>query len=185
MDVLLGTILGAALGFFGSFWIWRLERLRQRRIAKMQIAINIRHWMTVTFYQFQELQTYLGSDGSGGSISTTLPDFRFEQSLEQVASVEDTMAVRIFKLIRKKDDANAEVDTIARYMDDDLAVETFQGRYAQIWLRALEIYDAVTEHVGWLDPAFSDDQKKRMRAEAQQFEVNEQTRGNSKPPIFS
>jgi hypothetical protein len=66
------------------------------------------------------------------------------------------MAVRIFKLIRKKDDANAEVESIAEHVDHDVALETFRGRSAQIWLRALLIYDAAAEQVGWSDAAFSD-----------------------------
>jgi hypothetical protein len=116
MEALFGALIGAVLGFFGSFSIWHFEHLRQRRIAKMQIAINVRHWMTRTLYLLQDAET--GEDGVGGFFSWQLPDFRFEQSLEQVASVEDQMAVKIFKLIRKKDDANAEVESILEHADE-------------------------------------------------------------------
>jgi hypothetical protein len=168
MEALFGALIGAVLGFFGSFSIWHFEHLRQRRIAKMQIAINVRHWMTRTLYLLQDAET--GEDGVGGFFSWQLPDFRFEQSLEQVASVEDQMAVKIFKLIRKKDDANAEVESILEHADEHAALKTLRGRTAQTWLRALEIYDAVSEQVGWSDPAFSNAHKEMMRAEAARLE---------------
>jgi hypothetical protein len=179
LSAMFGAILGALLGFFGSFLIWRLERRRQRRIAKMLIAINVRHWMTRTLWQMKDLQTFVDSDGAGGDISLQIKDFRFEQSLEQVALVEDEMAVKIFKLIHKKDDANAEVEAAKAYADDEDAIRTFRGVSGRVWGRALAIYDIVSAQVGWSDPAFSDADKAMMQAETDRYEQEqrEQARG--------
>jgi hypothetical protein len=176
IDNLLSAILGAGLAFFGSFWIWHLERLRQRRIAKMQIAINVRHWMTRTLYQMRDLQTFVGSEGAGGNLSLQLPDFRFERSLEQVALVEDQMAVKIFKLIREKDNSNAEVESAIEYADQEDAIDKFRGLSGRVWVRALGIYDAVSEQVGWSDRAFSDEDKAMMQSEVDSYEQREQAR---------
>ena len=64
---LFSAAVGAVLGCFGSYLIWYLERLRQRRMARMQTVINLRRWMKRSLDQILDIQTYEGSGGAGGT----------------------------------------------------------------------------------------------------------------------
>ena len=179
-----GAGIGAALGFFGSYLIWWLERRRQRQIARMQIAINLRHWMTKTANQMYDIQNFEESDGAGGATYSKLANFRFEKSLEIVALVEHEMATKLFKLIRKKDDANAEVSSLVDNVGGEEALDALRGRAAQIWLRALGIFDRISAQVAWSDHAFSDKDKAMMKKEVDRFQKLEQDSVKSAAELF-
>lgn len=180
------AVVGALFGCFGSYWIWWLERRRQRQIARMQIVINLRRWLQLMLYQISDINTWVDSDGSGGSIPQNILDFRFEESLEQVALLEHRMAMRIFKMIHKKDSANTEVDVEKEYGDDDDALDIMRNRIAQIWLRALAIYEQISEKVGWSEKTFSEKEKTIMQEEIDRYQKLEQERAklNAAYPIF-
>src|SRR5580704_8278493 len=105
----LGAVLGALLGFFGSLWIWWADRRRQRQIARKRIATNLRRWLRTVLGQMYDVRNFDSSDGHAGSEHGRIPDFLFEDSLEQVASVDYRTADKIFGLIHEKDDANDEI----------------------------------------------------------------------------
>lgn len=172
---ILGTVVGAVLGFCASYLILLLQRRRQRQIAKMQIANNLRHWMNRVTWQIYEIRNWDASDGHGGAKYSELPDFRFEKSLEQVALLERETATEIFKLIHEKDDANTAVAGICAYHDEEEALDVFRGRAAKLWLEALAIYDTVSQSVGWLEQAFSDKEKAVMRCEVDRLQKREQS----------
>jgi hypothetical protein len=182
---LLSAVVGAVLGCFGSYWIWYLERQRQRHIAKMQIVINLRRWMKRTLYKILDIQTYETSGGSGGAKHFRIPNFRFEKSLEVIALLEHGMAENIFELIDDKDNANAEVQADIEYQDEDEALDTFRGRSAQVWLTALRIYVKVSAQIKWSDGAVSDKDKMTMQEEIDRFEKLKQDRGKSGAELFS
>jgi hypothetical protein len=165
----LSAALGAILGFFGSIGIWLLERRRQRSIARMQVVINLRRWLQRTLYRMSDVQTYLDSRGAGGAMHTTLQNFRFEKSLDQVAMLEHRVAVKIFELIHDKDNTNTSVEFEHEYGDDDFAIDKWRGHSAQVWLKVLEIYDQVSTQIGWSERAFSDENKKMMKDEVDRF----------------
>jgi len=177
--------LGALLGFFGSYGIWWLERQRQRRIARMQIVINLRRWMMRTMSLILDTQTWVDSDGHGGSTYSKLPNFRFEKSLEQVALMEHRTAMQVFKLIHKKDNANDEFGAAIEYEDSDVALDIIRGRSAQVWLRALGIYDRVSARIGWSDRAFSNENKAMMQNEIDRFQKLEQARAKSNRELMA
>jgi hypothetical protein len=170
------AVVGAILGVFGSYW---LERRRQRRIARAQIVINLRRWMKRTLSQMYDIQTWVGSGGLGGNIYSKLPKFRFEKSLEQVALLEYSMAMKVFKLIHKKDDANAEAENAREYEDDDVALDIFRNRTALVWLRALRIYNETSDRLGWSDRPFSEKDKAMMEEEVERFRKLERERAKS------
>jgi hypothetical protein len=165
-----GTILGTILGFCGSYLIVWLQRRQQRHIARMQIATNLRHWMKRIVWQMYEIRNWVSSDGQGGATYSELPKFRFEKSLEQVALLEHETAIKIFKLIHEKDNANAEVEATREYQDEDEALDIFRGRSAKLWLAALAIYDGVSRLVGWSEQAFRDEEKAMMRCEVERLQ---------------
>jgi hypothetical protein len=178
------AIIGAILGCFGSYWIWWLERRRQRHIARMQIVINLRRWMTHTRNQMYDIQEWVESDGMGGSALCVLSRFRFEKSLETVALIEYKMAIRIFKMIHKKDEANAEVSGISDHVGGEEALDMFRRRLAQIWLIALGIFDQISVQVGWSERAFSDKDKAMMKEEIDRFEKIEQEEVKANAELF-
>jgi len=59
---LAGTVLGAVLGF-GSSWFmqWR-QGSKERHIAKMQIASNLRHWANCILSEVCDTRTWIGSN---------------------------------------------------------------------------------------------------------------------------
>jgi hypothetical protein len=182
---LLSAVIGAVHGCFGSYWIWWLERRRQRRIARMQVVINLRRWLQRTLYRMSDVQTWVGSDGAGGTLHTTLPSFRFEKSLEQVALLEHQMAAEIFELIHEKDNANTAVEAENEYGDDEDAVDLWRGRCGQVWLEALGIYDRVSDQIDWSERAFSDETKTMMQEEVDRYQKLEQERVKSNAELFS
>lgn len=170
------AIVGALFGCFGSYWIWWMERRRQRHIARMQVVINLRRWLQRTLYRMSDVVTWVGSDGAGGALHTKLPNFRFEKSLEQVALLEHQMAAEIFELIHEKDNVNTAVEAEIEYGDDDDAVDLWRGRCGQVWLNAFEIYDLVSAQIGWSERAFSDENKTMMQEEIDRLKNLEQER---------
>ena len=185
VGTILGTVVGAVLGFCGSYLILWLQRRRQRKIAKMQIANNLRHWMNCTAWQIYEIRNWDASGGQGGTTYSELPDFRFEKSLEPVALLERETAAKIFKLIHEKDDANTAVAGISAYHDEGEALDVFRGRSAKLWLEALTIYDTVSQSVGWLEQAFSDKEKAVMRCEVDRLQKLEQTQAAFNHSLFA
>jgi hypothetical protein len=117
-----------------------------------------------------EIRNWVSSDGQGGATYSELPKFRFEKSLEQVALLEHETAIKIFKLIHEKDNANAEVEATREYQDEDEALDIFRGRSAKLWLAALAIYDGVSRLVGWSEQAFRDEEKAMMRCEVERLQ---------------
>lgn len=179
-----GAVLGGALGFFGSYWVWWLERRRQRRIARMQIVINLRRWLQRTLYRMNDVETWVGSDGAGGALHTTVQNFRFEKSLEQVALLEHQAAEEIFALIHKKDNANSAVEAEIEYGDDDDAVDLWRGRCGQVWLEAFGIYNRISAQIGWSERDFSDKNKTMMQEEVDRYQILEQERAKSNAELF-
>jgi hypothetical protein len=182
------AIVGALFGFFGSYWIWWLERRRQRRIAKMQIVINLRRWLQRTLYRMNDVQTWVGSHRAGGTVHTTLQNFRFEKSLEQVALLERQMAEEIFALIHKKDNANSAVEAEIEDCyndDDDDPIDLWRGRCGQVWLETFGIYDRMSAQIKWSERAFSDENKKMMQEEIDRYQKLELERIKSNVDLFS
>lgn len=170
------SAFGAVLGVLVTYWV---ERHRQRRIARAQIVINLRRWMKRTLSQMYDIQTWVGSGGAGGKLYSKLPKFRFEKSLDQVASLEYSMAMRVFKLIHKKDDANAEAEYAIEDEDSDVALDMIRNRTALLWLRALRIYNEASDQLRWSDRPFSDENKTMMEEEIERFRKLERERAKS------
>jgi hypothetical protein len=151
----------------------------------MQVVINLRRWLQRTLYRMSDVQTWVGSDGAGGAPHATLPNFRFEKSLEQVALLEHQMAEEIFELIHEKDNANTAVEAENEYGDDEDAVDLWRGRCGQVWLEALGIYDRVSDQIDWSERAFSDETKTMMQEEVDRYQKLEQERVKSNAELFS
>jgi hypothetical protein len=181
---LISAAFGAVLGFFGSLGVWWIDRLRQRRMARMQVVINLRRWMEESLSQINDILTYEGSGGAGGTIHSKVPNFRFENSLEVIALLEKSMAKKIFELIHEKDNANAEVESDIEYQDEDVALNTFRGRSAQVWLAALEIYDEISARIRWSERAFSDENKATMQEEDARLQKLERDRAEFNTKMF-
>jgi hypothetical protein len=89
------------------------------------------------------------------------------------------MAMRVFKLIHKKDDANAEAKYASEDEDSDVALDMIRNRTALLWLRALRIYNEASDQLGWSDRPFSDENKAMMEGEVERFRELERKRAKS------
>jgi hypothetical protein len=184
MIAILSAAFGATLGFFGSYIILWLERRRQRRVARMRIAINLRRWINNILAQMWDVKTWDSSDGHAGNTYSDIPDFLFEESLEQVASVDYRTAMKIFKLIHKKDDANEEIRGDMEFGDDEDPINTWRGRSAQIWLKALRVYDRIAKQIGWSEHIISDENRKMMQEEIDDFNKRKKDRAKSQGELL-
>lgn len=182
---ILGIVVGAVLGFGLNRLNLLLERSERRKIAKMQIVTNLRHWMKRVEGRLYDVRNWVASGGHGGAEHTKMPDFRFESSLEQVALLQGKTAKEIFDLIYKKDAANAEIKDSTEHDGDDDVLNAFRGRSAQIWLRALDIHDRLSQDVGWLEEFFSNEDKTMMLDEVERHRKLEEKRALYDRNLFS
>src|SRR6266498_4016019 len=159
-----GTIVGAILGFGANLFIQWRQHSRQRQIARMQIASNLRHWMSAAASAVGDTAKWLGSDGLGGREHIRLPKFRFEQSLDQVSLLDRQIALDIFNLIHAKDDANDEINLADQYDGHDDALHLFCGRSAELYLLTMPIYKKLARQVGWREATPSEDEREMMES---------------------
>jgi hypothetical protein len=170
MTELLIAAFGAAIGFLGSFWLWWLDRRQQRHIARMLVATDLRHWIDRTVTQMYEMQNYGSSDGNMGTLYSQLSEFPFEESLERVAKADHVTAIKIFKLIRQKNDANNEISFENEISGGEEAFDLWRGHCAQVWLRALVLYERFAEQLGWSERIASEKNKAMMQKEFDDFQ---------------
>lgn len=176
---LMSAAFGAALGFFGSYWIWSLERKRQRRIVCMRIAIDLRRWLNRVLSQMYDVKNFISTDGNLGSTYSTIEKFAFEDSLEQVASVDYQIAMKIFKLIHRKDDASAQIEFEIDVGDDETASDLWRGKTAITWMRALRLYGRIAKQVGWSDKVVSEETRKMMEGEFDRYQKRKRKQAKS------
>jgi hypothetical protein len=175
------TVLGAIIGFGASCFIQWRQNLAQRKIARMQVATNLRHWMTRVLWAIYETRNWDSTEGQGGTRFGEIPKFRFEKALTQVSLLEPETAKTIFGLIHRKDDANTAIKGTAEYEGDEDAHDLCRGRAGGLWLEALAIYDGMAQQLGWTEKVFSDSDKTMMRSEVESLEAHEKERASSDP----
>jgi len=181
---LVGVVLGAILAFAVNCLTQWLQRLRDRQIARMEVATNLRHWMKRVLWRVQNTRNWVGSDGQGGTLHTEIPDFRFEGALEQVSLLDRPTATKIFELIHKKDDANTEIEATAEYQDYDDAIDVFLGRSGTLFLDAWAIYDDVSARIAWRRQVFSEENREMMRSEINRLLETERQRAAANQTLF-
>lgn len=170
MRELLIAAFGAAIGFLGSFWLWWLDRRQQRHIARMLVATDLRRWIDRTLTQMYEMQNYDSTEGNMGTLYGQLSDFPFESSLERVALADHTTAMQIFKLIRQKNNANEEINFESDVQGGQEAFDMWRGRCAQVWLRALVLYERFSGKLGWSEQIVTKETKEMMKKEFNEFQ---------------
>jgi hypothetical protein len=175
------VVVGAILGFAGGSLLQSIQKRRQRQLARMQVATNLRHWMNRVLGRVYNTINWADSDGQVGIANTEIPDFRFESALEQVALLDRKMAKRIFDLVHRKDDLNSEAEAANAYhqSDDDEAINAFRGGAAALWLDALDMYREISSRIGWKERVFSDDASTGMQSEVERLRTIEQNRASS------
>jgi hypothetical protein len=170
MSEFLSAAFGAAVGFLGSYWLWWLDRRRRRDISRMVVATNLRHWIERSLSQMYDMKNWESSDGNMGANYGTISEFPFENSLEQVASADHRMALKIFRLIRQKNDANEEILHESDVVGGEEAHEMWRGRCAQVWLRALKLYEEISKQIGWSERIVTDKNRAMMQQEFDNFQ---------------
>jgi hypothetical protein len=169
------ALVGATVGFAGNSLLQAIQRRRQRRIASMQVAINLRHWMNRVLERVYQTRNWESSDGQGGNAYIDMPELRFESALEQVALLDRKMAMRIFDLIHRKDDTNSATEAVGEYQSDDDAIDAFRGGAAALWLEALDIYGDISRRIGWEKHVFSEDDRAMMRGEVERLRISKES----------
>lgn len=165
----LGGIIGAVIGFLGSLFLWWRDRSQQQHIARMVVATDLRLWIDRTLAQMYEMRNYESTEGNIGTLYSNLSKLPFEESLERVAKVDPITAMKIFKLIRKKNNANDEINFENDVVGGEEAVELWRYRCAQVWLRALVLYESLSKKLGWSEQIVADVNKVMMKKEVDDF----------------
>jgi hypothetical protein len=181
---LVGTVLGAAIGFGGNYFIQWRQRSRQQDVSRIQVANHLRHWLQLVLWQTRDTETWLGSDGHGGQLHRNIPAFRFEDDPQHVAQLDLKTALKVFDLVHKKDVANAIIEEAGEYLDDEDAIEEYRGRSAKLFLDALVIYDALAKRLGWIDIPFSAEARDEMALALQRFEEVRAKRLDDQKKLF-
>jgi hypothetical protein len=145
----------------------------------MRIALNLRHWINSVLSQMHDVHNWESSDRHAGAAHFEIPDFLFETSLEQVASVDYRTAMEIFGVIHRKDDATDEISHFIEFGDDDEPIDTWRGRTSQVWLQAIQIYDHISRQIGWSEHAVSDQDRAMMQGEVDDFQKRTQDRAKA------
>jgi hypothetical protein len=171
------VVVGAVLAFASNRVLQGMQRRNQRRLAMMQVATNLRHWMNRVRMRVEHTINWDSSEGHGGIAYTEIPEFRFESSLEQVALLDRKTAKRVFDLIHRKDDVNSGIEATSEYQSEDDAIDAFRGGAAALCLDALEIYQDISKRIGWKERVFSDYSKTTMQGEVARLRSLEQDQG--------
>lgn len=142
------------------------EAQQGRQGAKMLISTGIRHWLTSAADHLYETKHWINSEGHGGTVHNSIPDFRFERSLEQVTLLEHKTATAIFNVVHKKDGANGAIKFVAEFQDKDDMLDEFRRLSAELYIEAREIHREMAKQLGWLErEAGSDEMLATMHEE--------------------
>jgi len=145
-----GVVVGAILSFcITGYYQWQKNRT-ERKIARMQVASNLRRWMREMAWRFEQTKLVDDSDSHAGTLHTEIPDFHFETSLAHVSALETKTAIKLLNLIHTKDTANIEVKWSAELADDnDETINLFRGRAANFFLTTAKMYKDISQQIGW------------------------------------
>jgi hypothetical protein len=166
---LVGALIGACATLSGQ-WIafWR-DRRTQRRTAGMQIASQIRLWLTETTHVLSEHEVLEGNNPSGDPNDVncaSIPPFLFENSLAVISLLPNKIAQDVFRLIERKLSAEKEASFRFFVATGEEAAEQFHARIAGIIVDATSLYARLAREVGWTDAALTNDEIERWRKHA-------------------
>ena len=176
MNELWSAAFGAVLGASFSVGLWWLDRIRQRKIARISLATDLRHWVNRTLSQMYDMRNYDSSDGNLGTLYSELSEFRFEKSLDRVASIDYPTAMKILRLVRQKDDANDAIAFQADVGDQEDGMNFWRGHAAECGLKALKLYNRLATQLGWSEKIVTDESKKLIQDEVDEFRKREKER---------
>jgi hypothetical protein len=165
MTEFLSAFFGAVLGFFGSVSLWWVDRRRQRVVARMIVATDLRQWVDRASAEMADMRNWGNSDGAIGATHGQLPEFPFEKSLERVGTVDYGLALKIFELIRQKDSANVEISFERDIGDGEDAHLMWRAHCALVWFETLTLYEEFAARLKWSERIVSDATREMMREE--------------------
>jgi len=167
---LLGTTLGGAISFCTSYFYWSRQSRQHQRSAAMQVATNLRHWINIVCERILETANHISSDGAGGHLYSDVPDFRFENNLDLVSSLNSKVAKNVFDLLQKKATLTSTVRSTSEYEGGDEAIDAFRGTAARLCIEAAAIYNVLAEIVKWPKDVLSAETHSWLEQEIARFQ---------------
>lgn len=184
MNELWSAAFGAVLGALATGGFWWFDRIGQQKIARMTLATDLRYWIGRTLSQMYDMQNWDSTEGNIGAYYNVISDFRFEKSLDRVASVDYPTAMKVLRLVRQKDDANDKIAFEADVGDVEDGMIFWRGCSAEVWLNALRTYHALASRLGWSEKIVSDENKKMMQGEVDEFREREKERKEASAEVL-
>jgi hypothetical protein len=167
LGTLSGTVLGAMLTFGITFLNQWQQSRKQRRIATMHVASNLRCWMREMSWRMEQTKLSVVSEGNAGTPYGEIPGFQFETSLATISLLPRTTAIKLFGLIHEKDATNISINWCIELEDADDAIDLFRSRSAKLFLDAAALCNRMSRQVGWPDEEVFDRYVTMMRSEIQ------------------
>jgi hypothetical protein len=156
-----------------------------RRQAEIQIASDLRQWMSRCEEMVSDIDTWQNSDRAGGSAYYELPEFSFENSMDLVAKLDKKNSVSILDLIHNKNDANTVISAaIDHWADEDDAATLTRDLLAKIFLQVEPIHRGLAKNIGWNLSPYNDQQIERMQQEVARTKKAEQDAAASAASLF-
>jgi hypothetical protein len=166
---MVGVFVGGFITWFVQWDNFRRERAERTRVAAMQIASQLRFWLTETsaaVSQHSNDVAYDMHDDPNDVPWLEVPAFSFENSLDSISRLPSKVAQDVFGLIERKMRAHQEANHESFVGENRDASELLVARIAGIWVDGTAIYAELAGSVGWTEPAATEDEIARMRERA-------------------
>jgi hypothetical protein len=168
-----GVIVGGIITWFVQWDGSRRGRAEQERAAAMQIASQLRFWLTETMHVLGEHEVHEASNPSDDPNDVHMPfvtAFPFETSLDSISHLPSQIAQDVFGLIERKMSVEKEASFVSFVSDNQDAAEIFDARLAGIWVDGTTIYANLAKLAGWTEPAATEQEIASMRKNAAKLE---------------
>ena len=173
----IGTITGAIVVSATNLGIQWWQRRQQRQIATMRVAIELRHWLNDVVTRMFDRRNCVESDGNVGTEYREMPNFRFEDSLDNALVLNRRIATDILDLIHQKDSNNSIIYEVIEVIgDDDESREVFMSSSAQTATVGLEIFRKITKRLKWSDTGISEHAEDMLQREIEAQRIRQEKR---------
>lgn len=173
LAAIIGTVVGGGMSFIAQWYNSRSKRGEQQRVAVMQIASQLRLWITETNHDLQEhwIREFANqrADPSDADCPRIAP-FPFEKSIDVIPLLPTKLAEAAFVLIELKLSADKETGSMSLVTDNEDIATRYESRIVRIWLMSVKTYALLAHHVGWTGGAATDSEIATMRRRSDEID---------------
>jgi len=184
-QLLWGALLGALFTHIAN----RLKSQRTARerqsIAAIQIAIQLRSWLSRTANSIGQTKLHDDSGGRAGNPHATNYKFSFEDELDVVSQLNNSDALKVFQLIEERRSIASEVSITAEMVGHEEGSDLKRGRLAELYMQALPIYQSLSKQAKWREMPSSEDEVELMQKEIEKMLASRERDRKAAAELFS